>query len=224
MKKVRISMTSWPPRIDNVRLVIESMLKQTVALDSIELNLAKPNFVEIDTNGNEIINLPKELVDFIDKNDIIHINWVEKDTKTFKKLIPTLQKYSGEDFYVLTVDDDTLYKENYVETMIDKLQKTKSDSFAMSTNLIIGGRMIYESTAFESDFWNKLTDEVIATGIDDFYIQCYLESHGKKLGHLSSRDTSFFNVFNEVKPLHDVYKATGFLDDVYIKIRRLFGK
>lgn len=223
-KKIRVSMTSWQPRIKNVKAVIESILNQTVMPDSVELNLAKPNFIEIDEKGNEKINLPNDLVDFIDKHDNVNLNWTDKDTKTFKKLIPTLQKYYGEDYYVLTIDDDMLYKRNYIEKMLNWIKDKKSDSFCICHYNINGGRMIYKSTAFQSDYWENIPDEIIQRGINDYYIQLYLEKHGKKMAHLNKDDTSLFTVYNEVKPLHDIYNKGNYVSVTYNIIRRHFNK
>ena len=40
--------------------------------------------------------------------------------------------------------------------------------------------MIYKSLIFENDFIQKLTDEVIETRIDDYYINYYLRKKKKK--------------------------------------------
>ena len=56
--------------------------------------------------------------------------------------------------------------------------------------------MIYESTAFQSDYWENIPDEIIQRGINDYYIQLYLEKHGKKMAHLNNP-----NIFHQLSIL-----------------------
>ena len=37
----------------------------------------------------------------------------------FKKIIPTIHKYYGNTYYLLSVDDDWIYREDYIEMMIN---------------------------------------------------------------------------------------------------------
>ena len=97
MKKVIVSFTSWPKRINNVAKVIFSLLNQSVKPDSIELNLSIEEF------PNKENDLPNELK-IMYENKLFIINWVDKNTKSFKKLFPTLKKYYGDDYYILTID------------------------------------------------------------------------------------------------------------------------
>ena len=47
-------------------------------------------------------------------------------------------------YYLLSVDDDWIYHKKYIKTMINYIEKYKSDSFCLSKKgKIIGNRMIY---------------------------------------------------------------------------------
>ena len=46
------------------------------------------------------------------KNKNIEINWVEKNTGVFKKIIPTIKKYYGLNYYLISVDDDIIYRKH----------------------------------------------------------------------------------------------------------------
>ena len=168
-------MTSWPKRIKNVSRVINSLLNQNIQPDLIELNLC---IIEFPNKEND---LPEELNILLSKNKKIEINWVEKNTGVFKKLIPTIKKYYGLNYYLLSVDDDIIYRKDYIELMVYNIQKYNSDSFCLSKNQVIGNRIIYKSLIFENDFIEKLTYEIIQTKIDDSYIFHYLK---KKNGDL----------------------------------------
>jgi hypothetical protein len=56
--------------------------------------------------------------DLPSKNKKIEINWVEKNTGVFKKIIPTIKKYYGLNYYLLSVDDDIIYRNDYIELML----------------------------------------------------------------------------------------------------------
>ena len=168
-------MTSWPKRINNVPTVINSLLNQTIEPDLIELNLCIKQF------PNKEKDLPKELNILLLEKKNIEINWVEKNTGVFKKIIPTIKKFYGLNYYLLSVDDDFIYRQDYIELMIYYIEKFNSDSFCLYSSKVIGNRMIYKSTIFEYDFIEKLTNEIIQTRIDDSYIYHYLLQKKKKM-------------------------------------------
>ena len=180
-KKIIVSLTSWPKRIFNVATVINSLLNQKIKPDLIELNLSILEFPKKEKN------LPNDLNLLIKKNKIIEINWIQKNTSVFKKIIPTIQKFYGMNYYLLSVDDDWIYTKRYIETMIYNIEKYNSDSFCLGKSKVIGNRMIYKSTAFEYDFITKLTEEIINAKISDFYILYYLKQKKKIYEKSSSK-------------------------------------
>ena len=135
-----VSFTSWKQRIGNVAKVVFNISNQTIKPDLIELNLCTEEF------PNKEKDLPNE-VNLLVKNNILHINWVNKNTYTFKKFIPTLQKHYGEDYYLITIDDDKLYDNDYIEFLINHIKD--NDVFCAYNADIIGGLMIYKSSIFE---------------------------------------------------------------------------
>lgn len=103
-----ISLTSYPARINIVSNVIKTLLNQTVMPDKIVLYLSK----------NEFHNkkLPSELINM--QNNIFEIRFVEKNYKSFNKLIHALYNFPFAN--IITVDDDILYP----RTLVYKLLKT----------------------------------------------------------------------------------------------------
>jgi hypothetical protein len=177
-KKIIISLTSWPKRIVNVGNVINSLLNQEIPPDLIELNLCELEF------PNKKNNLPNDLKILLKKYKNIEINWVPKNTGVFKKIIPTIEKFYGTNYYLLSVDDDWIYNKKYIKTMIYYIERFNSDSFCLSKkSKIIGNRMIYKSESFDFDFKDKLTDEIINAKISDAYIYHYLKQKKKKMAH-----------------------------------------
>lgn len=101
-----ISLTSYPARIDTVNQTIESLFNQTVKAEKIILWLAPEQF------PNREKDLPQQLLNLIPKGLII--DWY-KDIKSYKKLIPTLQKYP--DKVIITADDDIIYENDRIEKL-----------------------------------------------------------------------------------------------------------
>lgn len=192
-KKIIVSMTSWEKRIGNVATVVKSLINQKLEPDVIQLNLSEEEFP-----GKEKC-LPGDLISILNDKKL-HIEWVKGNDKAFKKIIPTLKKYYGEDYYLLSVDDDWVYRSDYVGMMVDYIEQYKSDSFCLSTAKIIGNRTIYKSSVFKEDFWEKLTDEVILALVDDAYIEHYLKSKGKKMANYRPS-----NVFDIIKPFNQIF-------------------
>ena len=133
--------------------------------------------------------LPDDLIQLIRHNPEVEIEWVDGNDGVFKKIIPTLKKHYGEDYLLLSVDDDWIYRHDYIKMMVEFLKKYDADAFCLFRPLIIGNRMIYKSSCFKSDFWEKLTQEVVSTRIDDTYIEHYLRSYNKKIAGFRPDDT-----------------------------------
>ena len=194
-RKIIVSMTSWPKRIGNVTAVLKSLLDQELVPDIIQLNLSKEEFPEREKD------FPEELNSLIGENKKIEVEWLDGNDGVFKKIIPTIRKHYGEDYYLFSVDDDYIYRKDYIKRMVGYLEDRQGDSFCLHYPGIIGNRMIYRSTAFDKDFWEKLTDEVIKNRISDAYIFHYLKSKGKKMTGFRPDDTAeMMRVFNPVFP------------------------
>lgn len=109
---VIISLTSFPGRIDKVYLCINSLLRQSVRADKIILWLAKEQF----PSGN----IPKKLSDLI--NEQFEIRYCD-DLKSYKKIFYTAQEYK--DDVIITVDDDTLYPEDWLVELVKTYQSNR---------------------------------------------------------------------------------------------------
>ena len=105
-------------------------------------------------------------------------------------------------YYLLSVDDDYIYNITYIKTMINYIEKYKSDSFCLSRKgKVIGNRMIYKSNIFEYDFITKLTDEIINNRISDAYIYHYLKQKKKIIAHHQPKNfKKILEKFNSIFP------------------------
>ena len=122
--KLVITLSSWNKRIGNCHKIISDMLYNTFTPDEIVLNLAKPDFgVPIDKNPDlyELVQngvFPKDLYELIKDNSIIRVHWYDDaGYKSWKKYIHVSQYYKPDDV-IIAIDDDVLYKETFIETMI----------------------------------------------------------------------------------------------------------
>ena len=192
--KIIVSLTSWNKRIVNVYDVLKSILNQDTPPDLIELNLCEIEF------PNKENDFPQKLLLLLKENEKIEINWVKKNTYTFKKIIPTIKKYFGKKYYLLSVDDDWIYRKDYISMMINYIEKFKSDSFCLGGGNVMGAIMIYKSTCFQRDFYEKLTDEIINLRIDDAYIGYYLSQKKKKMAFIKVE-----NIFSIIKPFNSIF-------------------
>ena len=111
-KKIIVSMTSYPARINAIRPSIESLLAQSLKPDMIILWLAEEQFPEKEND------LPNELLKL--KEYGLTINWCS-DLRSYKKLIPALETYPED--IIITVDDDLLYDEFMLEKLYLSYQK-----------------------------------------------------------------------------------------------------
>ena len=104
--EIIVSLTSFPPRINDVIETIKTILTQSVKPNRVILWLASSQFPEGD------YSLPKQLLNL--KKFGLEIEWCE-DLKSYKKLIPTLKKYP--ESVVITADDDLIYKHNWLKKL-----------------------------------------------------------------------------------------------------------
>lgn len=122
--KLVITLSSWNKRIENCYKVISDILYNTMTPDEIVLNLAKPDFGIAPDKNPDLHDLvadgkfPKDLYNLIKENSIIKLNWYEDaGYRSWKKYIYSAQHYSNDDV-IITIDDDVLYKETFIETMV----------------------------------------------------------------------------------------------------------
>ena len=164
MNKVIVSIASWPPRIKYVEGCVRSLLDQSRVPDAIEVNLSRVEF----PNGLE--DLPDGLRRLIAEGKV-SVNWEKGNTFCFRKEIPCVKRHCGEDFIMLSCDDDCLYSHGYVERILSNLGDF--DAYCSEPG-VVGNRMAYRGRIFNPDFWELLTQEVIDCGISDTWAAIYL--------------------------------------------------
>ncbi|SFW31168.1 glycosyltransferase family A protein [Cellulophaga fucicola] len=108
---VIVSLTSIPTRLNNLDLVIKSILNQTVLPEKIILWL----------NDSLKNNLPKKLIKL--ESNIFQIKY-SKLTCSHRKLIHTLEENPSS--IIVTCDDDQMYRNNWLELLYQEHLKHKN--------------------------------------------------------------------------------------------------
>lgn len=102
--QIIVTLTTIPSRINQLYLVIESLLRQTLKADQIVLWLDYDHF--------DWLKIPHELNNQLARNLTIRYC---KDYGSHKKLIPSLQSFPNS--ILVTCDDDAFYPKNRLETL-----------------------------------------------------------------------------------------------------------
>lgn len=143
-KRVIVTLTSYPPRIETVWRTLRSVFGQSYLPDKVVLYLAKSDF----PNGEA--DLPDSLLDMLWHDFEIH--WVDDDLKPHKKWYWAFQEFP--DDYVITIDDDLVYSREMIARLVASKAEHPGAVIASRTHLIMfdeGGslrpydRWIYEA-------------------------------------------------------------------------------
>lgn len=119
-----------------------------------------------------------ELKDYDPHLQNCEVLWVDKDYMSFKKLLP-IKYFNLTNDIVLTCDDDVQYASDYVHTKIEELGDNDVQSSGFGG--ILGPFTIYRSKIFTDKYFDAIDDEVIATHMDDPFIDHYVKSVTRKL-------------------------------------------
>lgn len=109
-----MSLTSIKANESILKHCINSLLNQTLKPDAIYLYLSRSSYL-LDTGYSSVPNWLESLP--------VHVIFVE-NSGPFRKLLPLLKSKWTTDELIITVDDDTVYSPNLIETMV----KTYKDS------------------------------------------------------------------------------------------------
>lgn len=195
-KKVILSMTTWKKRIHQIPVVIDSILKNTKVPDKIVINLALEEF------PNKMDDFSEDIKKYINsKSEIIELYWLCKDTKVWKKLIPTLIRYKND--IIISIDDDFIYPNDFIETMYNDFVSNK-EKYPISGNRVCINGIKYHcgcsSLVMYKFFMNELgmlTDDIYNAGADDVYYTHVVVNGGS---HYITCSKMFFH---NMESLHD---------------------
>lgn len=168
-----VALTSWKERINNCAFIINNILSGTI-VPEVYLTLSSDEFKKKEEE------LPEDLLNIINNNKNIHLNWVKENTKCMKKVFPILQ-FLNEDDIILCIDDDIIYPKDYIESRVNEY---KSHLQPISGVSIKEKYLMYKKWGFIGNLgggslftkkmlnhWREyLSDEIIKSNNDD---TCY---------------------------------------------------
>lgn len=133
-KNIILSLTSYGERINELKYVLYSLITQTIKPGKIIVNIAY--------NDEKFIT---DELRFFEKYNVEF--FLCEDLKSFKKLIPTLERYS--DKVIVTCDDDMFYEKDWLEQLWNKHLEKKEDIVAHN----IYGISYENNTILPYDLW-----------------------------------------------------------------------
>ena len=145
-RKVTVSLTSFPARINYIPQIVENLLRQSKKPDKIELWLAETQF------KNHA--LPDKLVQEEKQGNII-IRWCD-DLGPHKKYFYALQEQQ-QDEVVITVDDDIVYPNNLIEILFQSYIHYPDAISAARTHLML----VDDKKILPYHYWIKETRALI---------------------------------------------------------------
>lgn len=126
-RRVVVSLTSYPPRINTVWQTLRSIFSQSYLPDKIVLYLAKSDFPHREKD------LPSSLMDMLWHD--FEIRWVDADLKPHKKWYWAFQDFKND--LVITIDDDLIYRRTMVEELVEAYHNHPQTVVASRTHLIM---------------------------------------------------------------------------------------
>jgi len=189
------------------------------------LNLSTAEFASIDALPTDIKLLSQHLFPYFE------INWVTGvNTKAFKKVIPTIQRYRNDNYAILAGDDDMLYLPRYAEFMLSLLNSHPQKYFTPGTwgKHVHGYAMIYNPKWFTDDLlYSLLPSDMDKICSSDLWLSDVL-AHEKIVPMVVPELTNFFlDMHKHDTALSKQYTAIPYEKrrEACIKaIRRYYGK
>lgn len=108
-KKVIISFTTTPEKINKIKPMLNSLLDQTVKVDQFVLNIP-PNFN---------CEVPEEY------KKMLNVFNCGKDYGCVTKLIPTLLREDDNSSIIILLNDNIIYGKDFIENLIEEYKKYK---------------------------------------------------------------------------------------------------
>lgn len=108
-KRLVVSLSTLPSRVNNIKPVLKSILKNTLKPDLIYLNIPRVSMRE----GVEY-NIDPKNVQFDPR---IIVNKIDRDYGPITKLYPVLEREKDPDTIIICIDDDIIYDKNLIQTL-----------------------------------------------------------------------------------------------------------
>lgn len=209
--KIDVSLTSFPERIDEVNMTIETIFNQSVKADTITLWLSLSQFPDR--------KIPFSLQ--LQKKRGLNIEFVEDDLRSHKKYFYAFKNQKNN--LVITFDDDVFYPKNTIESLInahnkypnaiicnrghkinfkkgifEKYKNWKHNYFSIKPSLLavptgVGG-VLYPPNSYHQDIFDVVTFKKICLYADDLWLKIHTLRKGTKVMSLRTYSRDFINV------------------------------
>ena len=208
---IEVSLTSFPARINEVYITIETIFSQTVKADNITLWLSLEQFPDR--------KIPKELEE--QKKRGLTVEFVEDDLRSHKKYYYAFKRQK--DNLVITFDDDVFYPDNTIESLVSahlrypnavicnrghkiefsgyEILKYKNwkhnyksqipSNFAVPTGV---GGVLYPPHSYHQDIFNISEFKEICFYADDLWLKIQTLRNNTKVYSLGTYPRDFINV------------------------------
>ena len=161
-ERIIVTMTSWHKRINNVPVVLETLLKQTLPADKIILNFCIQDFPNMEED------LPESLRRTIDDHQQIEVYWYIENYKAWKKHLHVLEIAEDNDL-IISTDDDHLYPADFIEKMyVSYCYYGKTHPVTLNRILLLhnswcfnGPGTLYKKSDFPKDYKKYLFEDVL---------------------------------------------------------------
>lgn len=212
-KRIIVSMTTWEKRISFIPTVLDSILKQTLKPDKIVVNLSLDEF----TDQNMI---PSNVLQYFNDNDI-EVNWVKKNTKVHKKIVPSLLRYRND--LIVSIDDDFIYPKNmifdfyqqYIRCPNSPISGNKLNIFGLQPHCGCASMVQYKFynvflEKFETYIENCYSDDMLLTMIANENGYRYIQTSETFFNNMHSIPNSqqFAYSLNNAKFSNDIVQKT----------------
>lgn len=187
-EKVIVSLTSYKPRILDVKYTIYSLLNQTFPPDLLILWLDEDSFPQREKN------LPRDLLEL--RAFGLTIDWCE-NLRPYKKLIPALKKFP--DDIIVTADDDIFYRPDWLKILYDEHIKNPDCFISHFCN---GMRLDTSGRIYPRENWHPMFKPVIPSPPK------FTNSFGTGGGVLLKRALLYADVLR-----HDLFMNLSPIDD-----------
>jgi hypothetical protein len=115
--RILVSLTTISRRISKLDQVLATICNQSKPADEIHLFLSREPYL----NDEGVDFIPEQLASLIDDQEI-HVKYVP-NTGPYRKLVPMLEQFWGDNVIIVTIDDDTLYPPDFLERLLDAFER-----------------------------------------------------------------------------------------------------
>ena len=213
-ERVIVTLTTYNKRIDNIPIVLDTIFSQSLCPDLVVVNLSFDEFI------------PERVQRYVDSHNI-EVNFV-KDTKVYKKLIPTLKRYPCD--CVISIDDDFLYPKTMIEDFITVHNLYPHYPISGNSIVLYGmqchcGCASLTKADFFGRFLEQIDDTVISNCASDDMVYSYF-SNMNEHPYIRTQAQYFNNMesYNLVESYSSKVVKDNGVENTYNYLIKEFGK